>query len=53
MTAFNLESYLTKGVENIVKGIWKASLKNPVASVYMLQYLNANKEANARRKKAE
>ena len=53
MSTFNLESYLTKGVENIVKGIWKASLKNPVASVYMLQYLNANKEANILRKEAE
>ena len=53
MTAFNLESYLTKGVENIVKGIWKASLKNPTASVYMLQYISANKEANRRRKEAE
>ena len=53
MASFNLESYLTKGVENIVKGIWKASLKNPAASVFMLQYLSTNKEANRRRKEAE
>ena len=53
MEEFNLESYLTKGVERIVKGIWKASLKNPFASIFMVQYLSSNKEANKRRKEAE
>lgn len=52
MSEFNLESYLTKGVERIVKGIWKASLKNPFASIFMVQYLNSNKEANKLRKEA-
>ena len=37
MGEFNLESYLSNGVENIVKGVMKASAKNPMASVYMMQ----------------
>lgn len=53
MEAFNLEGYLTKGVERIVKGIWKASLKNPAASIFMMQYINSNKEANSHRRELE
>lgn len=53
MTGFNLESYLTNGVEHIVKGIWKASLKNPAASIFMMRYINSNKEANKRRRESE
>ncbi|MDD2979949.1 MAG: radical SAM protein [Hespellia sp.] len=53
MAEFHLESYLTNGVERIVKGIWKASLKNPTAGIFMLQYLNHNKEANSLRKRFE
>lgn len=53
MSEFNLEAYLTKGVEHIVKGIWKASLKNPRASIFMAQYIKSNNEANNRRKQLE
>jgi MoaA/NifB/PqqE/SkfB family radical SAM enzyme len=53
MADFNLESYLTNGVEKIVKGIWKASLKNPTASIFMLKYINNNKEANRLRRDSE
>ncbi len=53
MENFNLESYLTNGVEKIVKGILKASLKHPSASIFMLQYMNSNKEASRRRKELE
>lgn len=52
MQEFNLESYLTRGVEQIVKGIWKASLKNSFASIFMVQYIKSNKEANILRKSA-
>lgn len=53
MSEFNLESYLTKGVERIVKGIWKAALKNPKASLFMMQYINNNKEADRLRRDSE
>lgn len=53
MNQFDLEDYLTKGVKKIVGGIWKASLKNPGASIYMLQYLDSNKKANQLRKESE
>ena len=53
MNSFNLGDYLTKGVERIVTGIWKASWKNPIASVFMMQYIKSNKEANRRRKSLE
>lgn len=39
-------------MERIVKGIWKASLKNPFASIFMAQYLKSNKHANKLRRKA-
>ena len=53
MENFNLEPYLTNGVEKIVKGILKASLKHPAVSLFMLQYSNSNKEASRRRKELE
>lgn len=53
MTEFNLESYLTNGVEGIVKGIWKASIKNPGASLFMARYIKNNKDATQRRRKWE
>lgn len=38
MEGFQLEKYLSNGVENIVKGIVKAAVKNPRASLFMMQY---------------
>lgn len=42
---FNLENYLSEGVENIVKGALKASLKNPKESLFMVKYAVASKKA--------
>lgn len=53
MEAFNLENYLTGGVKRIVKGIWKAGIKNPRTSFFMLRYLVNNKKANAMRKRSD
>lgn len=50
---FNLEKYLTGGVENIVKGAIKATLSNPKESIFMAQYALASKEASKKRAKAE
>lgn len=41
----NLESYLSNGVEKIVKGIMKASLRNPAASIFMMRFMEASKKA--------
>ncbi|MDF2589089.1 MAG: radical protein [Anaerocolumna sp.] len=50
---FNLESYLTNGVEDIVKGILKATLTNPKESIFMAKYAIASKESVKLRKSAE
>ncbi len=46
---FDLQKYLTKGVENIVKGAIKATLTDPKESLFMAQYALASKAASARR----
>lgn len=50
---FNLERYLTGGVENIVKGALKASFTNPQETIFMAKYAKASKIASEKRKKAE
>lgn len=50
MEAFNLETYLSSGIDKIVKGILKASAKNPVAGMYMLQFARENKKAGGIRR---
>lgn len=50
---FNLEKYLTEGVEKIVKGILKATLKNPDASRFIAHYAAASRLAASRRHKFE
>jgi MoaA/NifB/PqqE/SkfB family radical SAM enzyme len=53
MEQIDLEAYLSNGVDNIVKGILKTSLKNPQASIFMLQYANESKKARKLRQQAE
>lgn len=53
MEEFCLESYLTKGVENIVKGIVKTSLKTPRAGFFMVNYVKASKRAALIREQME
>ncbi len=53
MSEFSLETYLSNGVETIVKGAIKASLKNPKESLFMAQYALASKKARELRRKAE
>ena len=45
MQTFELEEYLSGGVENIIKGILKASLDNPKESAFMVQYAAASRAA--------
>ncbi len=49
MEQFNLETYLSHGVENIVKGALRASLSNPLESLFMAQYAISSKAAAKRR----
>ena len=51
--AFNLEEYLSNGVENIVKGIMRVSLKNPQESLFLLQYAHSSKHARSLRQQKE
>lgn len=46
---FDLSQYLNRGVEDIVKGIVKASLKNPKETAFMLKFALSSKEARKKR----
>lgn len=50
---FDLERYLTNGVENIIKGILKATLTNPKESIFMAKYAAASKKSSKLRRYAE
>lgn len=46
---FDLIQYLDNGVEDIVKGILRASLKNPKETAFMLKFALSGKEAQKKR----
>lgn len=50
---FDLERYLSAGVENIVKNLVKSSAFHPRESLFMAQYAMAGKKATALRRAAE
>ena len=50
-TGFDLDRYLTEGVESIVKDALSASLKNPKETAFLLSYALASKRAAAVREK--
>jgi len=47
---FDIQEYMTKGVENIVASSLKATLKNPKESAFMVKFAAASKKASQRRK---
>ncbi len=51
--AFNIERYLSNGVEKIVKNALKASLSNPREAIFMGKYAMASKKATEKRRAAE
>ena len=51
--AFDLERYLTGGVEKIVAGLVKGAAFHPRAGLFMAQYALASKRASALRREAE
>ena len=50
---FDIQTYMTKGVERVVKDILKATNKNPRESAFMLRFAKASKDASRKRKFAE
>ena len=53
MKTFNLEEYLSNGIERIVKEIMKASLENPQESLFLMQYARESRKARALRRQKE
>ena len=50
---FDIQAYMTQGVENIVAASLKATLTNPRESAFMLRFAAASKKASKRRAEAE
>jgi len=51
--AFDIQAYMTKGVERVVSEALKATLKDPRESAYMLKFAAASRAASKKRRKAE
>ena len=51
--SFDIQDYMTKGVERVVSDAIKATLKNPRESAFMLKFAAASKRASQKRRKAE
>ena len=50
---FDLQAYLTKGVEQVVTDAIKATLKDPKESAFMLRFAAASRAASKKRLAAE
>ena len=50
---FDIQAYMTKGVENVVADALKATLKNPRESAFMLKFAKAAGAASKKRRAAE
>lgn len=50
---FDIQSYMTHGVERVVGDIMKATFKNPKESAYMAKFALASRAASKKRRKAE
>ena len=51
--SFDLQAYLTAGVEKVVSDALKATLKDPRESAFMLKFAAASKAASRKRRQAE
>lgn len=50
---FDIQEYMTAGVENVVKNAMKVTLSNPAQSIFMTKFAMAAGAASAKRKKSE
>ena len=53
MNEFNLEAYLSNGVENIVNNTLRATMSNPKESIFMAKFALASQKARRLRQEAE
>ena len=51
--SFDLQEYLSKGIETFVADVVKATLKNPRESAFMLKFAAATTAASKKRRIAE
>lgn len=51
--SFDLQSYMTKGVERVVAEALKATLKDPKESAFMFRFAAASRTASKKRRRAE
>ena len=51
--AFDLQDYVTRGVERVVADALRATLKDPRESAFMLRFAAASKAASKKRRRAE
>jgi MoaA/NifB/PqqE/SkfB family radical SAM enzyme len=51
--AFDLQAYLSKGIEDFMRDLVKTTLKNPRESAFMLKFAAATAAASKKRKSAE
>ena len=51
--SFDIQEYMTRGVERVVSDTIKATLKDPKESAFMLKFATASKSASKKRRKAE
>ncbi|MBP0972997.1 MAG: radical SAM protein, partial [Oscillospiraceae bacterium] len=50
---FDLQGYLSAGIERVVTEAVKATLRNPKESAFMLKFAAASRAASKKRRKAE
>ncbi|MBE6015559.1 MAG: radical SAM protein [Lachnospiraceae bacterium] len=50
---FDIQDYMTKGVERVVSDALRATLHNPRESAYMIKFASASKKASKKRAEAE
>ena len=50
---FDIQEYLTKGVEHIISDALRATVKNPKESAYLLRFASSSKKASKKRARAE
>ena len=50
---FDIQEYMTRGVERVVSDVLRATLKNPRESAFMVRFAAASRAASVKRRKAE
>ena len=50
---FDIQTYMTQGIEELVRDIAKATFQNPRESAYMARFVLASRAASKKRRKAE